>query len=415
MPRPARPFNAYPFNRHQELTVRIESLTNQGQGVAKVDLPDVQPPLSGWVIFIPFTIPSELVKIRVVRNQKNCSQAELIEVIEPSPEREKPRCHLFTKCGGCQYQHMSYEEQLKWKTQQVQELLTRLAGAEHHVNPAIASPQPYGYRSKITPHFHKPRNAKIHSIGFLSSRNQREILDVAHCPIAMDEINAALPIVREATFKSARRYKEDTTLLMRASEGKVETNETTVVSEKVNDITFHFLAGDFFQNNPFILPEFVNYAARQSQQIDTSYLVDAYCGSGLFALSLASSFEQVAGVEISETATDWARQNARFNQIENATFLSASAEAIFADITFPHKETTVLIDPPRRGCSKKFLEQLFSFSPAQCIYISCDPATQMRDLKSFIENGYAVQDVQPFDLFPQTKHLECIITLRKEN
>ena len=295
MPRPARPFNAYPFSRHQELTVRIESLTNQGQGVAKVDLPDVQPPLSGWVIFIPFTIPGELVKIRVVRNQKNCSQAELIEVIEPSPEREKPQCHLFTKCGGCQYQHMSYEEQLKWKTQQVQELLTRLAGVEHHVNPAIASPKPYGYRSKITPHFHKPRNGKIHSIGFLSSRNQREILDVAQCPIAMDEINAALPIVREATFKSARRYKEDTTLLMRASEGKVETNETTVVSEKVNDITFHFLAGDFFQNNPFILPEFVNYASEQSQQIDTSYLVDAYCGSGLFALSLASSFEQVAG------------------------------------------------------------------------------------------------------------------------
>ena len=415
MPRPARPFNAYPFSRHQELTVTVESLTNQGQGVAKIDLPDVQPALTGWVIFIPFTIPGELVKIRIIRNQKKYSQAEVVEIIEPSPERVKPACHLFTKCGGCQYQHISYPEQLKWKTQQVQELLARLAGVDHEVNPAIASPKEYSYRSKITPHFHKPRNGKIHSIGFLSSRNQREILDVHQCPIAMEEINTALPAIREATFKSAKKHKSDTTLLLRAADGKVETNEATVITEKVNDVTFHFLAGDFFQNNPFILPEFVNYAASQSTLADTKFLVDAYCGSGLFALSLAKDFEKVAGVEISETATDWARQNARINDIENAHFLSASAEAIFADIAFPATDTTVLIDPPRRGCSVEFLDQLFAFSPAQCVYISCDPATQMRDLRSFIEAGYAVQDVQPFDLFPQTKHLECIITLRKED
>lgn len=403
-------FKAHPFEYHQELTVKIESLSNQGDGVAKVDIPEKE--LENWVIFTPFTIPGETVKIRITRNNKNCSLAELLEVIDASEARRTPACKHFTLCGGCQYQHMDYAMQLEQKTAQIQQLLYHIAGIETDVNATIASPKEYEYRSKITPHFRKPYNGKISTIGFVAKKQGREYLDVDQCPIAMEEINAVLPAIRKQTHHAAKNFKSDHTLLLRAAGGRVETNESTVITETVNDIDFHFLAGDFFQNNPFILPAFVDYAADRAGGHD--YLVDAYCGSGLFSLSLAKHFKQVKGVEISVTATDWAKQNARLNKIENTDFIAASAEAIFKDIDFPARETTILIDPPRAGCSQDFLHQLFQYAPRKVVYISCDPATQMRDLKFFMENNYSITDVQPFDLFPQTKHLECIITLETE-
>ena len=141
--------------------------------------------------------------------------------------------------------------------------------------------------------------------------------------------------------------------------------------------------------------------------------MDAYCGSGLFSLTLASHFEQVSGVEVSETSCEWARRNAAANGITNATFLTASAEEIFAGITFDPHLTSVVIDPPRKGCSPEFISQLLDFSPARVVYVSCDPATQVRDLKLLGAGGYQLTDVQPFDLFPHTRHLECVMTLEK--
>ena len=403
-----------PLHRGFELELKVESLSNHGDGVARIDVPAQD--VTDWVIFIPFTIPGEVIRARITSNKKNCSLAELIQVTEPSPHRVTPECQLFQACGGCQYQHIDYPEQLRWKTQQVAELLQRLAGIESSdlsVNPVIASPKKYFYRSKLTPHFRKPYNGKISSIGFVSKQGSKEYLDVDHCPIALEEINRALPELRKKTHQRAKQYKKDTTLLLRASEDKVETNPESIISEHVGDLKFNFLASDFFQNNPSILPEFTRYAAQQATKKASTYLIDAYCGSGLFALTLASHFKQVAGVEVSETSVTWARKNAELNNIENVNFTAASAEAIFEEIDFPPEDTTILIDPPRAGCSQEFLDQLFQFSPTSCIYISCEPATQMRDLQKFKQAGYNVKDIQPFDLFPQTRHLECIITLDK--
>lgn len=409
--RPPKQFKAKPFPQHHQLDLKIESLSNQGDGVARIDIPEQG--LTAWVVFVPFTIPGETVRARITSNKKNCSLAELVDVIEPSEHRVTPECALSQKCGGCQYQHIDYPEQLRWKAQQVADLLKYNAKTTHPVNPTIASPKTYLYRSKLTPHFRKPYNGKISSIGFVSKQGGREYLDVGNCPIAMEEINTALPEIRKKTHSLAKQYKKDTTLLLRVSEGQVETDPDGVICEQVGDLKFRFLASDFFQNNPFILPAFTEYAAKQAKSDDSHYLIDAYCGSGLFALSLAKYFKQVAGVEVSETSASWARQNARLNDINNAEFTASSAEAIFKKIDFPSSETTVLIDPPRAGCSTEFLTQLFSYSPTRCVYISCEPATQMRDLQKFQEAGYTIQDIQPFDLFPQTRHLECIITLRK--
>ena len=405
MDTPPRNFIPTPFSYHQELELTIDSLSNQGAGVGRVD---------NWVIFVPYTLPGERVRVRVYRNEKNCSQADLIEVLEPSPHRIEPRCKLFGYCGGCQYQHLEYAAQLEWKTTQVADLLRLQAGLEVPVRPAVPSPQTYGYRSKITPHFHKPKDARMGNIGFLRAGSRSEVCDVKECPIAMEPINAALPALRRAVHAAAAQYRRGATLLMRVSEGSVITNHNAVCTETVGDLTFHFLAGDFFQNNPYILPAFTGYVARQASAGGARYLVDADCGSGLFALTLAPHFRKVLGVEVSETSADWARANARSNGITHASFLAASAEAIFEQVDFPASETAVVIDPPRKGCDAAFLGQLFAFAPARVVYVSCNPATQIRDLAEFDKAGYEVVEVQPFDLFPQTKHLECVATLQKK-
>lgn len=402
-PRPKK-FNPEPYDYHEIVELEIVSLSNLGAGIAKPD---------NWVVFIPFTLPGEKVKVRVWRNEANCSHADLVEIITPSPSRIEPKCKLFAICGGCQYQHLAYSEQLEWKTRQVAELLSHMVGIDTPVLPAIPSPEEWGYRSKITPHFQKPQHGKPNPIGFLMHNRRSLIIDVPVCPIAMDEINADLPRARQEVRDNASAYKKGSTLLMRATAGRVESNHRNPVSEKVGDLTFNFLAGDFFQNNPFILPAFTDYVAGEAARPGQRFLLDAYCGSGLFALTLAKHFEKVTGIEVSETSADWARRNAKTNGIENASFIAASAEELFADISDPAGETSVIIDPPRKGCSEDFLNQLFTFSPSRVVYVSCNPATQMRDLKIFLEKGYKIETIQPFDLFPQTRHLECVITLRR--
>lgn len=400
--RPPKKFVPTPFAYHQEIELTIDALTNLGAGVGRID---------GWVVFVPFVLPGERVRARVFRNDKNHSQADLVEVLESSPDRVSPRCPLFGECGGCQYQHLAYAKQLEWKSRQVGELMKHMAGIVFPVNPCLSSDQLWNYRSKITPHFDAPKEGGIGAIGFLANGQRSRIVDVPQCEIAMEEINRALPEIRGEIHRKAASYKRGSTILMRATQGRVETDFKATAVEQVGELKFQFLAGDFFQNNPFILPAFTGYAAKQAAADGVRYLVDAYCGSGLFALSLSKHFEQVAGVEVSETSCEWARKNAAANGISNTRFLTASAEDIFAEISFPADQTAVVIDPPRKGCTPEFLEQLIAFGPKRLVYVSCDPATQVRDLKRLNDGGYDLLEVQPFDLFPHTRHLECVMTL----
>ncbi|CAI8309465.1 MAG: 23S rRNA (uracil-C(5))-methyltransferase RlmCD [Opitutia bacterium UBA7350] len=396
-----------PFAYHQEVEVKVESLTNLGMGVGRVN---------GWVVMVPFVIPGETVRARIFRNFSNYSDADLVEVLKRSPQRVEPLCPRFQTCGGCQYQHIQYQQQLDQKTRQVSELMEKLGDITYPVEGAIGSPQLYGYRSKLTPHYNRPHADGSQPIGFLRFGRRREIVDVEQCPIATKAINAALPEVREAARRGGgkkRRQRGGTLLLRDVLEGVV-TNPQAVVSERVGEVTFQYKAGEFFQNNPFILPELVRYVAKESQAGGVRYLVDAYCGVGLFALSLARDFESVAGVEISQASVLWAQANARISGIENARFLIGKAEAIFHGLDFPSKETALVIDPPRKGCDAGFCEQLLDYAPARLVYVSCDPATQARDIQSFVAGGYRITKIQPFDLFPHTRHIENVVSLSHE-
>ena len=179
----------------------------------------------------------------------------------------------------------------------------------------------------------------------------------------------------------------------------------------MGELVFSFPAGEFFQNNPSILESFTQYVGRKASENGVHNLVDAYCGSGLFCLSAASRFEQAVGIEVSEFSVQYAIENAKANDIKNTRFVLGDAASIFSQIDFGGSDSSVIIDPPRKGSSEEFLNQLIAFGPQKIVYVSCNPATQMRDLQILTDRGYKVEEVQPFDLFPQTKHLECVVTL----
>ncbi len=416
-----------PFAYREELELTVDSLTNLGQGICRATLP---PPAAGspeteepsgpqnWVIMVPGVIPGERIRLRVYRNHKNYSEADLLEVLAPSPSRVAPVCPLAGTCGGCQYQHMTIGAQREWKKNHVVDVLARLGNITGvPVQEVVGTEHTFGYRSKITPHHEKPRSGEIRDIGFLRL-GSRALVDVAQCAIATPAINARLTGLREevrakarAAFEAATPKKpKGATLFLRETQEGVVTDPRQEVSDTVGGLTFKYTAGSFFQNNPYVLPHMVEYVTSKARGPNVRFLVDAYCGGGLFCLSASKDFEACYGVEISELAVLSARRNAELNGIANCHFRAGDATDIFAGIRhIQGKETVMIIDPPRKGCDEDFLTQLCTFRPARVVYVSCDPATQARDTQMLVANGYGIQEVQPFDLFPQTRHVENVI------
>lgn len=186
---------------------------------------------------------------------------------------------------------------------------------------------------------------------------------------------------------------------------------------KVNGLSFRYKAGNFFQNNYYVLPLMVEHVVKEATHGGgMTHLADCYCGSGLFAISAASHFDRVVGIEINDKAIAEATANAEANHVTNCEFLAASAEHIFASLdNFPREQSAVVVDPPRKGCSEEFLQQLVAFGPARVVYMSCDPTTQARDAAVLVKDGgYRISTVLPFDLFPQTRHIECLMILDRQ-
>lgn len=424
----------------QTLELTVSSLTSLGEGVARLE--------EGFVVLVPFVIPGERVRARVFRVTTSYANADLVEVLTPSADRVEPRCSLFGTCGGCQYQHIPLRVQREWKRQHVIDALSRIGGyiespldAKHPllcvelettVRPTIGASEElaYGYRSKITPHHDGPRGEthEVGPIGFHEA-SRRRLVDVLSCPIASPAINEALPAVRAKAREHARgkamqiaevrargekrRPAKGATLLLRDADDGVETDPRALVRSSVEGVLFEFPAGEFFQNNPSVLSLLVQHVVRRARgggHIDR--LVDAYCGGGFFALCAARHFESVVGVEVSADNVAAARANAERNQIFNADFHAGEVEALFEPLIraggVSPGRTTVILDPPRKGCSEQFLQQLFAFRPARVVYVSCDAATQARDALAFATAGYALREAQPFDLFPQTRHIEVV-------
>lgn len=390
-----------PFAYHEELELDIRTLTNEGRGIGQIN---------GWTVMVPFVIPGERVRVRIFKNHKNYSEADLVEIITPSQYRIVPKCPLFGRCGGCQYQHMTYEEQLKWKRQQIVDCYERIGKLHTEVKPLIASEEIYGYRTKLTPHFE--RHGDKCPIGFLMYGSRKIIVDVPKCPIASSGINESLEGVRSGISVSQRHG----TLLLREDDNGVTTDFNAICTSTVHGLTFKFPAGSFFQNNPYILNaifDFLESFIEKHPQIKS--LIDTYCGVGVFGIALAKLVERFVGIEIDEKSIQLGDENMKQNDIHNGSFVAGDAQSLFKNITFNSDTTLLIMDPPRKGTDELFLQQLVQYAPKYIAYISCAPDTQARDLNRFcaLSQAYKLVQAQPFDMFPQTKHMECIAILER--
>jgi len=233
-------FHPFPFCENEEIEVTIEGLTHLGHGVARLDHTAANgEKVNDWVVFIPFALPNEKVRAKVTHNGKSNSLAELCDILKPSSERVEPKCRHFFYCGGCHFQHLDYNAQLTYQTEQVTEQLKRLAGIEHPVKKPITTDKIWNYRSKLTPHLQQNKNDKNSLIGFHHHTNKEQIVGIQRCEIAMEPLNDVLQQLK----KRPSLDDKSSTTLMRINGDKVETEATNAVSEKVGNITFHFLTG----------------------------------------------------------------------------------------------------------------------------------------------------------------------------
>jgi len=430
IPKVPAKFVPFPFDYRQQVEIRIETLTNRGWGLGRYTLPSnttsstaADAESQKWVIMVPNVIPNEVVRVRIFRNFDNYSEADLVEILQPSEDRVIPVCPLAADCGGCQLQHMSIASQRRWKTHHVEEALQQYKLDDIPVNPCFGTDETYGYRSKITPHYPQPPRRSqtpvmITAVGF-QKQTSRHILDVPHCPIATPAVNQEYQRIRETLLHQPTNRKRGATLLLRQGnldDDHVTTDHKAILTTRVRDLDFSYRAGNFFQNNYYVLPHMVDLVVQEACRNDTmTHLADCYCGSGLFSISCASHFETVVGIEINDQAVAEATANAHANGITNCQFIAAQAQGIFDLLQdFPRDRTVVVLDPPRKGCSEAFLKQLYDFQPRRIVYMSCDPVTQARDAAGIVQAGYKIKLVQPFDLFPQTRHIECLMILEKK-
>lgn len=332
------------------------------------------------------------------------------------------RCPLFGRCGGCQHQDLTYSEELALKEARLKELL-RLDEALYH--PMVPSPQEYFYRNRLDLKLKQGKDGGI-SIGF-TPVGGRGIIEVDHCPVAQEPINAFLARVkREAKEKITPKYREANLTVRSGDDGRAfwggigrRSNElapkdylwTTVEGKKV-----HYSLDTFFQVNTSIIPKvFEVIKAFGIWNEQETHFYDLYGGVGLFGIGLAQMVKQVLLIEHCEPAVKIARHNLAVNNLTNVEILEGKVEKYLDRLDEGASASRVaMIDPPRAGLSEEAC-RFFSRSTlfAHLMYLSCKPESLARDLPAFLEQGWEIEQVIPFDFFPQTRHIETLVLMRR--
>jgi 23S rRNA (uracil1939-C5)-methyltransferase len=399
----------------------VESIAFGGAGVVR---------LEGWVIFIPGVLPGERIRFKIRSGHKAFAQGDVLEVLEPSPDRIEPECPLMWHplgpgpqrrpcCPGCAYGHAAYARELALKQEQFAEVLARIGGLKDLTfRKPIGSPLPFQYRNKIV--LHTQKDNKATKLGYLELDN-RTVLDIPTCPLATPPINALLQTMRaKPGFLHGLRPGMDVTFRWTERDGALcwrgqADSRDPWLEESTPVGPLRVPRGSFFQVNPgaaALLIEAVQAIMKQAKPVR---FVDLFCGTGLFSLAAAKmGIEEGAGLDSDPAIIAAAVENAIRHKLTGYTFQAARAELDLAAVlqAGSSRTTLLLVDPPRTGLELGVTSAIIDFKPRDIIYVSCAADTLARDLARLTAAGYTAKSLQLVDMFPRTAHFESVVWLR---
>ena len=450
------------IQKNEVMSGKVIDLTHEGHGVVKVDR---------YPIFVEHALIDEEITFKVIKVKKQFAIGKLVEIEKTSADRITPPCDYYSKCGGCQLQHMTYDAQLRMKKEQVITLFHRKASFTNTViRDVVGMEDPWRYRNKSQIPVGKNKDNEVIS-GFYRQRSH-DIIDMDHCLIQderhqtlMNFIKSQLalhrvPIYNERTKQGLLRHvvirtgqsEEEQMVIFvtngrkfKASQAIVEAlvaqfpsiksikqniNDTHTnvilgresytlygpdkITDKLSDVTFNISDQSFYQINASqterLYQKAIDYAALTGEEV----VLDTYCGIGTIGLYMAPQAKHVYGVEIVPDAIRDAKENAALNRFENTTFECGKAESVILKWKAEGiKPDVVMVDPPRKGCDDVFLDTLLQLQPERIVYISCNPATQQRDAM-VLQSGYDLVEITPVDMFPQTTHIETVAVFERK-
>lgn len=388
--------------------IEITKLDHQGRGIGRIN---------NKIVFVPNTLPGEIVEIKYLKEKKNYIEGQAIKYIKKSNKRQEPLCKYYNICGGCNLMHLSYKDELEYKQKKVEEIIHKYTDKNIKIKPIIPCEKEYNYRNKIT--FHT--NNKIG----LYKKDSNKIIEIDNCLLADNNINNILKELKKIKYNNedivVRSNNNKTLIYYKGTiDNIININVDTIINDKkilkgnghieeyLNNLKFIISPSSFFQVNTKQTLKLYNQIIKLANLSKNDNLLDLYCGTGTIGLYLSKYCKQVLGVEINEEAINDANINKQINNISNAKFIKGDAKKVITDINY--KPDIIIVDPPRNGLYKGMVEDLCKFNAKKIIYISCDPITLSRDLKG-LNKKYKVKLVQPVDMFPHTHHVENIAIL----
>lgn len=448
-----------PWQQGALIELTITGLNHQGEGIGR------------WeerVVFVPDTVPGDRLQVKLIQVKKGYAIAQLLKILEPSPQRVRPACIVADKCGGCQWQHLDYQFQAGSKQQQIIDALERIGGfTDLPLQPFLQSPESLGYRNKVTYPLARSKTGQVQA-GYYR-KGSHKVVNINQCPVQDDRLNLllaevkrdienrgwsiydeeqkrgklrhlglrigqrtgemlltlvsaqkSLPDLEEQAGEWLERYPDLGGVCLNiqpAPNNRIFGDETIVIAgrgscrEKFAGLTFNLGANTFFQINSSAAELLLTHLQQALNLQGDELLVDAYAGVGTFTLPLAQQVRRAIAIEVNQDSVKQGQHNAEINQITNVDFLAGKVEEVLP--TLSDIPDILLIDPPRKGCTPEALTEIMALRTKTIAYISCQPPTLARDLKLLCAEGnYQIIWAQGCDFFPQTAHVECAVILQ---
>ena len=362
--------------------VEILDYDHQGRGMGRIN---------DKVVFIPNTIPGEIVNVTIIKDKKKYMEGEVTNYIKKSSTRVKNLCPYYKVCGGCDLLHIPYLEQLKYKKEKINNIIRRYVGDNIIIKDIVPSDNIFNYRNKVT--YHVDSN----NIGFYEKKSNK-IVNIDTCLLLDNCLN---------------NYQIDTTnskndIILRTNGKQVLDNKTDKIIISIGKYNYKVSLEDFFQVNNNVTYKMYEQIKKYADCTKDDLVLDLYCGTGTIGIYVSDTCKEVLGVEINEQAIIDANENSELNNISNIKFIASDVAKVIDKLGF--KPNIIIVDPPRAGLDTKTIQEIIKMKPSKLIYTSCDPMTLARDLK-LLNEYYEIKEITPFDMFPHTYHVETVSVL----